>query len=960
MATLLYRLGLWTYTRPWRVILTWLLLLAAIGGGALALGGTLKNSFAIPGTESQEALDRLEQVFPQTAGASIQIVFQAPDGDSVEDEPYRTAITDTIAAVTDVSGVAAATDPFSEYATDAVSANKRVGIGQVTLTEQQDSVDESTISDIEDTAAIGRDAGMQVEFAGSVLQDNTVAVSPIEGLGVIFAGIVLVFTFGSFLAAGMPLAVALTAVGISSLGVLAAAAFAPVSSATPLLGLMVGLAVGIDYSLFIISRHRNQLAMGSEPRESTGTAVATAGSAVVFAGATVIIALLGLLVVGIPFLAVMGVSAAVAVGLAVVASVTLLPALLGLAGRRLTPKDGSRAHRRARAVLAEGTPEAASFRPTLGARWVRLVTRVPLIPIVLVIGLLGAFLVPALGLQLALPDNGREPVSTTQRKAYDIVADQFGAGRNGPLVILVDITQTTDIFEDLDAIAAELEELDDVAAVGPGLPNETADTAIIQVIPEGGPSDPSTTALVERIRGLEPSIADRYGTPIQVTGATAVAADISSTLGSALIPFAAIVVGLSVILLMMVFRSLFVPITAALGFVLSIVAAFGAVVLVFQDGYGASLVGATPGPILSFMPILLIAIVFGLAMDYQVFLVSGMREEYTRTRDARASILQGFTHAARVVTAAALIMFFVFFSFVPEGIALLKPIALGLAVGVLVDAFFVRMTLIPALMALAGPAAWYLPNWLQRILPNVDIEGESLEAHREGEEWASGQTGMVLSAEKLQTQASPSPLDLQLISGAMALLVGDIPERRSLLATLAGRQLPVSGHAQVLGYALPTEATAVSHRVALVEVEPHLAEELTVGELLRERFEFSSPWYQVSVRRGAVTHLVDRVNRALVAENCPIIDERELFSLLPLEARAAVAVALGMASNAAVIGFDLVDAEGDQLSRVLRIADTVAPSQTTLLIGTGQNLPISLRSGRPALPVRLSRKAVLS
>ncbi|THG31839.1 MMPL family transporter [Naasia lichenicola] len=960
MATVLYRLGLWTYARPWRVIVAWVLLLAAIGGAALGLGGTLKNAFSIPRTESQEALDRLEQVFPQTAGASIQIVFQAPEGDSVQDEPYTTAITDTIAAVTEVDGVAAATDPFSEYATDAISEDGRVGIGQVTLTDQQDDVSDETIAAIEATALIGRDAGMQVEFAGSVLQDTAVGVSPIEGLGVIFAGIVLVFTFGSFLAAGMPLAVALLAVGISSLGVLAAAAFAPVSSATPLLGLMVGLAVGIDYSLFIISRHRNQLATGSDPRESAGTAVATAGSAVVFAGVTVIIALLGLLIVGIPFLAVMGVSAAVAVALAVLAAITLLPALLGLAKGRLTPKTGSRAHRRALAVLAEGTPEEKNFRPTMGARWVRLVTRIPLIPIVLVIGLLGAFIVPALSLQLALPDNGGEPTSTTQRKAYDIVADEFGAGRNGPLVVLVDITQTTDIFDDLDAIAAELEDLDDVAAVGPGVPNETVDTAIIQVIPEEGPSDPSTTALVERIRALAPSIADQYGTPIQVTGATAVAADISSTLGGALVPFAAIVVGLSVILLMMVFRSLFVPITAALGFVLSVVAAFGAVVLVFQDGYGASLFGATPGPILSFMPILLIAIVFGLAMDYQVFLVSGMREVYVHTRDARSAVTQGFTHAARVVTAAALIMFFVFFSFVPEGIALLKPIALGLAVGVVVDAFLVRMTLIPALMALAGPAAWYLPKWLERILPNVDIEGESLTEHRDGAEWASGQSGMVLSTEGLQTQASLSPVDITLISGAMALLVGEIPERRSLLATLAGRQHPIGGHAQVLGYALPTEAGAVSRRVALLEVEPHLAEEMTVGELLREQIEFASPWYRLGGRRGAVGHYVDRVNRALAGENCPPIDERELFSLLPLEARAGVAVALGMAGGASVLALDLVDAEGEQLSRVLRLIDTIAPSQTTLLIGTGLNVPISLRSGRPALPVRLSRKAVLS
>ncbi|BDI21740.1 MMPL family transporter [Herbiconiux sp. L3-i23] len=956
MATLLYRLGRWAYSRPWRVIVSWLLLVGLAGGLAVGLGGTMKNSFRIPGTESQEALDKLAAVFPQTAGATVTVVFQAPDGDSVEDEPYKGAIETSVDELADIDGVESAVSPFSEYAVQAISESERVALVQVTLTEQQDLVTDATVDDILATASTGEDAGLNVQFTGGVFQENSFGVSPTEGLGVLFAAAVLVVAFGSFLAAGMPLVVALVSVAIAMAGLLAAAAFTPVSSTAPVLGLMIGLAVGIDYSLFIISRHRNQLATGMDPRESAGVSVATAGSAVVFAGITVIIALLGLLVVGIPFLSVMGVGAAGAVLVAVLASVTLLPALLGLAGARLVPKAGSRAHRRALAAL----PDATSSKPSFGLRWVRGVLKAP-IPIALgLIALLGAMLIPALQLQLSLPDAGSEPRDTSTRQAYDIIADEFGAGRNGPLVVLVDITQTTDVLDDLKAIGDEIAELDDVARVGSGIPNATLDTAIIQVIPESAPDSPETAELVSNIRALEPRIADEYDTPIQVTGATAVYSDISSTLMAALLPFGAIVVGLSIILLMMVFRSLFVPITAALGFLLSVIAAFGSVVAVFQLGYGVDLLHVEAGPILSFLPIILIAVLFGLAMDYQVFLVSGMREEFVRTGDAKRSVTTGFAHAARVVTAAALIMFFVFFSFVPEGMAMIKPIALGLAVGILVDAFLIRMTLIPALMSIGGRAAWYLPKWLDRILPDIDIEGTALEGHREGMRWVDSLDGNAqITAEDLVVAGTDSPLDFTAETGSIVLLDGAAEVRRAALATLAGRVSPRAGRAQVARRPLPSDAAAVARHVAVVDAGN--ADDLgaTVHELIAERVALSHPWYAIGRRRSAERAVLDRAARALHSEGLPRIDGQERLDELPRDSRIAFAAAMGAAEATPVVVIDLGEWSGEALQRGLRLLDAALPTTTTIVVAISAPVIAQLGSARPVVVASLDRKAVL-
>lgn len=830
MATLLYRLGRASYRRARLVIIAWLLAFAAVLGGAVALGGQTDETFTIPGTESQIALDQLNALFPQVAGASTQAVVVAPEGSAVTDASIRDQITTLETALERVDGVDSVLGPFDEFADGQVSADERMAIVRVQLEGAAMDVTDATLEELVATADL---IDARVEFAGQVFQDTTVGLTITEVLGVLFAGAVLVITFGSLRPAWMPLASAIIGVGIVVGGILALASFLPVSSSAPLLAVMIGLAVGIDYALFILSRHRAQLAQGMDPEESAAVAVGTAGSAVVFAGATVIIALLGLLVVGVPFLSVMGVGAAFAVLVAIAAAVTLLPALVATAGTKLAPKEGSRAWQRAH-------PTAASA-PTMGRRWVRGVMKRPIATSVSVVALLGVLAIPALSLDLNLPDGGSEPAGSTQREAYDLIAEGFGPGAAGPLLVTLDITQTTDILDDLAAIRTELEQVDGVASVSPGIPSPGLETAIFQVAPETAPDDPATKVVVADLRAAGDRIEAEFGTPLAVTGVTAVGIDISTRLTGALIPFGLVVVGLSIVLLMAVFRSVLVPVKAALGFLLSVGSAMGVTVAVFQWGWGAELLHAEPGPILSFMPIILMAVLFGLAMDYEVFLVSGMREEYVRTGEPRRSIEDGFATGARVVTAAALIMFFVFAAFVPEGSGLIKPIALSLAVGIAIDAFLVRMTLGPALMALFGKAAWWFPPALDRALPDLDVEGEKLRHHREHRVWAEGLGDAVVVADRLGLDGTDAELTFTAPHGARVDLVGSSAHRRIAGATLAGFLPPRSGRAAVAGAVLPSEAGRASRRVTLVDVSgDRLAPGVTIGGLVGERIALAA------------------------------------------------------------------------------------------------------------------------
>jgi RND superfamily putative drug exporter len=925
------------------MLAVWLILMIGFLGGGIALGGKTNDSFAIPGTQSQNAIDRLEAVFPSAAGAAAQVVVESPAGTSVSNQPYRSAIDELVARAAKVPGVDSASSPFGKYASDAVSKNKTTAIIAVQFTDQQENVKPSSLADLQKLGYIAKDAGLKIGFGGDVFQDNSVSISPTEGLGVLFAGVVLFVAFGSLLAAGMPLLTALVGIGVTMGGVLASAKFIVIGSSTPLLALMIGLAVGIDYGLFILSRHRTQLAQGMSPDESAATAVATAGSAVVFAGGTVIIALLGLLVVGIPFLSAMGVVAAAGVLVAILASTTLLPAVLGLAGGRMIPKPGSAAFKRA-------TLDGSAKRKSLGERWVRRVIRMPLVAVVGVIGLLGVLAIPAFSLGLALPTGAGQPVGSVTRTSYDMVDKGFGPGRNGPLIVLVDITQTTAIKANLDAIRSDLQKLPDVSYVSQGLPNQTYDTAVLQVIPSSAPDSPRTTTLVNSIRAMNSTIVHRWNTPIEVTGATAVQIDISQRLNSALLPFGAIVVGLSILLLMMVFRSVFVPIKAAVGFLLSVFTSFGVVVAIFQWGWFASALGVVPGPILSFLPIILMAVLFGLAMDYEVFLVSGMRESYVHSGDAKQAIVKGFSGAARVVTAAALIMFFVFASFIPDGSGVIKPMAVGLAVGILADAFLVRMTLVPAVMALLGRAAWWMPKWLARLLPNVDIEGERLREHRDAVSWASAHCdGEIITASELVAGAGRQlvgPLTIGVRPGTLVLVSGATPDRRLLAATLAGRLDPVAGRAQVGGHPLPSESASVTRLVALEDIGGSDRAEVRVGigELLMERLRMTQPWYRTFVVQRRARSWLDRVN-AVLGDRAPV-SVRSTIEQLPQLQRAVALSAVALAEHTPVVMLDLLDAFADPRDELAFLAalDRLAPATTTIILGSPTPAPADATS----------------
>jgi RND superfamily putative drug exporter len=916
MTAFLFRLGRLSHAHPWRVLAAWFVIILAVAGAGFGFGGKLSDGFTIPGTESQNALDRLDAVFPQAAGASAQAVLVAPAGQRIDEGDARTVVTDTIEAIERIDGIETVGSPFTEYAVDAVSANHRSAIVSVQFSGGQAEVKPATLDALQKTASIGEDAGMQVAFTGQVFQNTAFGPSVTELFGLAFAAIVLILTFGSLLAAGMPLISAIVGVLLSVAALMFAANFTDVASASLTLALMLGLAVGIDYGLFVISRYRDQLALDVPIEDALPKAVATAGTAVVFAGTTVIIALVGLLIVGIPFLSVMGVGAAFAVFLAVCGSTTLLPAVLALAGPRLIPKPGSRLRKRA-AAAAEGRTH------TLGARWGALIEKVPALFLVLVIAILGIFAIPAASMRLSLPTNGTEAAGTGPRVAYDLTTKYFGEGRNGPLVLLIDVTQNNDFINDLDEVQDRIAALPDVKAVGKPTPNATLDTAIMQVVPESGPTSDKTIALVNRIRGLSASLDRQYDMPISVTGSTAVQIDISTRLGEALIPFVLVVVGLSVILLMAVFRSLVVPLKAAVGFLLSLAASIGATVAVFQWGWGADLLNVEPGPLLSFLPILGVAIMFGLSMDYEVFIVSGMRETWAHTGDYRQSVRRGFAGGVRVVTAAALIMIFVFASFIPEGTGTIKPIAFTLAVGILLDAFLVRMTLVPAVMFLFRNGAWYLPKWLDRLLPTVDIEGEGIVQHTADVAWADGERRWALSSTDLVPPApfGTAPLTVHAERGTTTVVSVPALSRRGVVATLTGHLEPASGRVQVAGAVAPTGAREL-RQVAAPVIDDGSASDATPATLVAERLRFAPR----RLRSGTVRSWLQVLPESVVRDR-PV-------GLLPPEERLAVLALAAAAGGAVAVVVDAGDLGREALDRLTALLALVADGDRTAVVVT--------------------------
>ncbi|MER6405503.1 MMPL family transporter [Streptomyces viridosporus] len=723
MATFLYRLGRFSFRRRHVIALFWVALLALAGVGAAGAPAAGPTSFSIPGTEAQKAFDLLEERFPGASadGATGRVVFKAPAGEKMTDAENKAIVQKTVEELSGGSEVARVTDP---YEGGGVSQDGTIAYTSVSYKVSGLELEESSRDALEGAAEDARDAGLTVEIGGDALQavPHTGAAEVI-GIGV--AAVVLVITFGSLLAAGMPLLTAIIGVGIGVGTITALAGTLELDSTTPILATMIGLAVGIDYALFVVSRYRAELAEGREREEAAGRAVGTAGSAVVFAGLTVVIALVGLAVVNIPLLTKMGVAAAATVAIAVVIALTLVPALLGYAGRRVRP-TGEKSGLLGGRSEKDGN-ERKPQRPNMGTRWASFVVRRPVAVLLLGVVGLGAAAVPAASLELGLPDDGSQPTSTTQRRAYDLMSEGFGPGFNGPLVVVVDAEGSDDPQAVFQRTSDDIKALDDVVAVAPAAPNKAGDTATITVVPESKPSSVATEDLVHGIRDAGRDITADTGADVLVTGATAMNIDVSQKLNDALVPYLILVVGLAFLLLIVVFRSILVPLKAALGFLLSVLAALGAVVAVFQWGWLSGLMNVEQtGPVMSMMPIFMVGVVFGLAMDYEVFLVTRMREAYVHGEQPSQAVVTGFRHGARVVTAAAVIMIAVFSGFIGSSESMVKMIGFGLAIAVLFDAFVVRMAIVPAVLALLGKKAWWLPKWLDRVLPNVDVEGEGL------------------------------------------------------------------------------------------------------------------------------------------------------------------------------------------------------------------------------------------
>lgn len=730
MPRLLRRIGLFTHRHRYQVLGAWVLLLIVLAGALSLSGNALADEFTVPGSESQVALDTVQTQFPAAGSSGVEIVLHAPAGQSLAQGRDAQAIAAALKKVATVPDVVAVVAPQQA---GTITSDGSVAMAQAHLSVDKSDVQDSTLDAIQHDMSPVTDLGVHVQYTGSAYSTVPGESHAAEGVGVLLALVIIAVTVGSLIAAGLPILTSLVGVAVGLIGIWLASDLTTISTTAPSLAIMLGLAVGIDYALLLLVRHRSELARGASVPEAIGITTATAGSSVVFAGSTVVIALLGLAVARIPFLTVMGIAAAGMVVTAVLVATTLVPALLAIAGERLRPKPDSRAARTAAAKENENgaTPSEAS-RPR-GERWVSAVSKRPIPVLIVGVLALAALAVPVASLQLALPDNGSQPTDTTVRQAYDTVAHSFGPGVNGPLLVLADLSGSQDPQAAATTVARQMSQTAGVATVAPPQLSQDDDWALIQVVPTTGPTDQQTTDLVKRIRSESDGLASTTGATIAVTGTTAQSIDVSSLLSGAIVPFALVVVGLSFVLLMLVFGSILVPLIAALGYLLSLGAALGITVGVFQWGWlGNGFTQDATGPLVSFGPVIIMAVLFGLAMDYQLFLVSRIHEAVQQGVEPRRAIAVGGRHAARVVVAAALIMTGVFGSFVVSGTSTLRTIALALTVGVLIDAFVVRLTLVPAALGLLGDRAWWLPGWLARRLPRLDVEGAGYTADADG------------------------------------------------------------------------------------------------------------------------------------------------------------------------------------------------------------------------------------
>lgn len=795
MGNFLQALGKKMFELKWLVVIAWVVLLAGLGATAAVNMKPPTSNLSIPGTEAQKTFDRYGELFPDDGKASGQIVFAAKDGE-IADRQQK--ITELLDKISDVDNVTAVISPFENP--NGISDDKKIAYAMVQLEGELGSVDKSTTDKIGSLVSSHTIPDTQVERGGDLIRKVPEEILGVgEIVGVLIALMVLVITLGSLIAAGMPIITALITVGASAAGLFALSEVIEVNSTTPALAIMLGLAVGIDYSLFIINRYRSLLLEGYDYKAAAARAIATAGNAVIFAATTVVIALVSLVVVQIPFITTMGITAAATVVGAALVAVTLIPAMLGIAGSRIF-----RGATRTRIEKAQKRgPKPTIHAPHSSRSWKigSLLTRHPILTIAVSVVAIAAIAYPALDMRLGLPTDEYAAVDSTERRAYDLMAKGFGDGTSGPLLVLIEgMPETTE--EDRQAVRAQMmqefqkevdtqtaaaqarlqqqaaqittleeqiafqeqvvaqqaegkrqqeaalaqidsqveqyaslaaympiaEKIKDLKNVENALPAATTDNGragIIQVQPTTSPSSNETEALVANLRQADTQkelLGEHKDVTLGVTGSTAMQIDVNDKLTAALPIYLAVVVGLSLILLIVAFRSILIPLKATLGFLLSVAAMFGALVAVFQWGWFG--IAEAPGPIVSMIPIIAIGILFGLAMDYEFFLVSGMHEAHQHTKDHQKAILRGFYQNARVVVAAAAIMVAVFAGFITNHDTTVQALGFALTVGIFIDAFIVRLMIVPAAMQLLGGGAWWLPKWLDRVIPHVSIEGE--------------------------------------------------------------------------------------------------------------------------------------------------------------------------------------------------------------------------------------------
>ena len=700
------RIAQWCYDRHRVVIAAWVALIVGTGGLAVAAGGGFVDNFSLPGSESQKAVDLLQSKFPAQAGDSSQVVFKANTG-SLNDAAHKTEVRQLVTTLAQLPSVAGVSDPYA--GPGQISQDGTIAFATVAFDKQASDLDKTDIERVVNTARSAADDGLQVSLGGQAIK---VAEQPeqsaTEAIGVLVAIAVLIIVLGSVAAMTMPLIVTFMSLGAAMTIVLAFSSIVDIASFAPTLAVMIALGVGIDYALLILNRFRNERRRGEDIREATVTALNTAGRSVLFAGTTVVIALLGMLLLGISFLNGPAVASALAVFFTMIGSLTLLPALLGTFGHRvklgkITPDDGT---------------------PRGFARWARILERRPRTFAIATIALLAVVAFPVFGMQLGTSDSGNDAPGSTTRIAYDLLSEGFGPGFNGPLLVVSELPPAGDGAA-LDSLSKAIAATDGVATVGEPVLNPAKDTATLTVFPTTKPQAAATTDLLHHLRDdVVPPVEQATGIQASIGGATALTADLSSVLADKLPLFIAVVVGLSLLLLTVVFRSLVIPVKAAFMNVLSIGAALGVITFVFQDGHLASLIGVnTTGPIEAFLPVFMFALVFGLSMDYEVFLVSRMHEEWQHTKDATLAVRNGLALTGKVVMAAAIIMISVFGSFMLGDDRTIKLFGLGLASAVLFDAFVIRLILVPALMFTFGKASWWMPRRLERRIPRVSIEG---------------------------------------------------------------------------------------------------------------------------------------------------------------------------------------------------------------------------------------------